>query len=127
MGGREWCHRELYPFSSVIAVDSITVGVTTLFKSANSRGMSTYVFLVYSYAIASLLLLPAPFFSLKSRELPPLGLVMVAKIGLLGLLGGLSQVLGYAGVSMSSPTLGSAISNLTPALTFIFAILFRSK
>ncbi|XP_048139625.1 WAT1-related protein At3g28050-like isoform X2 [Rhodamnia argentea] len=127
MGGREWCRREVVPFSAVIAADSISVGVTTLFKSASSRGMSTHVFLVYSYAFASLLLLPARFFSLKSRELPPLSLAILAKIGLLGLVGGSSQIFGYAGVSMSSPALGSAISNLTPALTFIFAILFRME
>ncbi|KAF8009853.1 hypothetical protein BT93_J0744 [Corymbia citriodora subsp. variegata] len=126
-GGREWCHREVAPFSAVIAVDTVAVGVTTLFKAANSRGMSSHVFLLYAYAIASLLLLPAPFFSLKSRVLPPLSLAILAKIGLLGLVGGFSQILGYVGISMSSPTLGSAISNLTPALTFIFAILFRME
>ncbi|KAF8009866.1 hypothetical protein BT93_J0754 [Corymbia citriodora subsp. variegata] len=108
-------------------MDSISVGMTTLFKAANSRGMSYHVFLVYAYAVASLLLLPAPFFSLKSRVLPPLSLAILAKIGLLGLIGVFSQVLGYAGISMSSPTLGSAISNLTPALTFILAILFSSQ
>ncbi|XP_030465908.1 WAT1-related protein At3g28050-like [Syzygium oleosum] len=127
MGRKEWCQRELVPFSVVITVDSIAVGATTLFKAANSRGMSSHVFLVYGYAIASLLLLPAPFFSLKSRVLPPLSLAIFAKIGLLGLVGGFSQILGYAGISLSSPTLGSAISNLTPALTFILAILFRME
>ncbi|XP_056169354.1 WAT1-related protein At1g01070-like [Syzygium oleosum] len=99
----------------------------TLFKAANSRGMSYHVFLVYAYAIASLLHLPAPFFSLKSGVLPPLRLAILAKIGFLGLIGGFSQILGYAEISMSSPTLGSAISNLTPALTFILAILFRNE
>ncbi|KAK3407768.1 WAT1-related protein At3g28050 isoform X1 [Eucalyptus grandis] len=127
MGGRDWFHREVVPFSAVITSDSISVGMTTLFKAANSRGMSYYVFLVYAYSIGSLLLLPAPFFSLKSRVLPPLSFVILAKIGLLGLIGGFSQIFGYAGISMSSPTLGSAISNLTPALTFILAILFRME
>ncbi|KAF8009857.1 hypothetical protein BT93_J0747 [Corymbia citriodora subsp. variegata] len=108
-------------------MDSITVGMTTMFKAANSRGMSYHVFLVYTYALAALLLFPAPFFSLRSRTLPPLSLAIAAKLGLLGLLGGFSQILGYAGISMTSPTLGSAIGNLTPALTFILAILFRME
>ncbi|XP_030465643.1 WAT1-related protein At3g28050-like [Syzygium oleosum] len=125
--GRDCCYREVVPFSAVFTVGSITVGMNTMFKAANSRGMSYHVFLVYSYAIAALLLLPAPFFSLKSRTLPPLSLAIAAKLGLLGLVGGLSQILGYAGISMSSPTLGSAISNLTPALTFICAFLFRME
>ncbi|KAF8009851.1 hypothetical protein BT93_J0742 [Corymbia citriodora subsp. variegata] len=127
MGGRDWCHREVVPFSAVFTVDSITVGVSTLFKAANSRGMSTHTFLFYAYAIAALLLLPAPFFSLKSRTLPPLSWAIAGKLGLLGLIGGFSQILGYAGISMSSPTLGSAIGNLTPALAFIFAFLFRME
>ncbi|KAF8009852.1 hypothetical protein BT93_J0743 [Corymbia citriodora subsp. variegata] len=125
--GRDWFHREVVPFSAVFTVDSIKMGVTTMFKAANSRGMSSHVFLVYAYALSALLLLPAPFFSLKSRTLPPLSLAIAAKLGLLGLVGGFSQILGYAGISMSSPTLGSAIGNLTPALTFIFAFLFRME
>lgn len=33
-------------------------------------------------------------------------------------------MLGYTGLKYSSPTLASAMSNLTPAFTFIFALLF---
>ncbi|KAK3407772.1 hypothetical protein EUGRSUZ_J00144, partial [Eucalyptus grandis] len=124
-GGREWCRGEVVPSSAMITVDSIAVGVTTLFKAANSRGMRSHVVLVYAYTIASLLLLPAAFFSLKSRALPPLSVVILAKVGVLGLVGYAHfNILGYAGNSMSSPTLASAIGNLTPALTFILAILF---
>lgn len=36
-----------------------------------------------------------------------------------------SQIMGYTGINYSSPALASAISNLTPAFTFIFAIIFR--
>ncbi|KAK3407769.1 hypothetical protein EUGRSUZ_J00140 [Eucalyptus grandis] len=126
MGERD-CYRDVFPFSAVITTDSILVGVTTMFKAATSRGMSVHVFLFYAYALAALLLLPAPFFSLKSRARPPLSLAIAAKLGLLGLVGGFSQILGYAGISMSSPTLGSAISNLTPALTFVLAFLFRME
>ncbi|XP_010031124.2 WAT1-related protein At3g28050 isoform X4 [Eucalyptus grandis] len=85
--GERHCYRDVLPFSAVITMDSITVSMTTMFKAANSRGMSYSVFLVYTYAIAALLLLPAPFFSLKSRALPPLSLALAAKLGLLGLLG----------------------------------------
>ncbi|KAK3407775.1 hypothetical protein EUGRSUZ_J00146 [Eucalyptus grandis] len=122
-----YCYRDVLPFSAVIAMESTGVGVTIIFKAANSRGMSSHVFIVYAYGLASLLLLPAPFFSHKSRALPPLSLAIAAKLGLLGLIGGFAQVLGYAGISMSSPTLASAISNLIPALTFIIACLFRME
>ena len=33
-------------------------------------------------------------------------------------------MLGYTGIKYSSPTLASAMSNLTPAFTFLFALLF---
>ena len=36
-----------------------------------------------------------------------------------------SQILGYAGISYSNPTLSSAISNLIPAFTFILAVICR--
>ncbi|KAM7512425.1 hypothetical protein LguiB_011300 [Lonicera macranthoides] len=34
-------------------------------------------------------------------------------------------MIGYKGIEYASPTLGSAMSNLTPACTFVFAIIFR--
>ncbi|XP_048139627.1 WAT1-related protein At3g28050-like [Rhodamnia argentea] len=122
----EW-YVEVLPFIAMVGIDSIVVGVYTMFKAATLRGLSHHVFLVYAYALSALLLLPAPFMSYRSRALPPLSLAILAKIGLLGLIGGLAQIMGYAGISLSSPTLGSALSNLTPALTFILAILFRME
>ncbi|KAH9790549.1 WAT1-related protein [Citrus sinensis] len=35
--------------------------------------------------------------------------------------------MGYTGINYSSPTLASAISNLTPAFTFVLAIIFRME
>ncbi|GMI88805.1 hypothetical protein HRI_002549800 [Hibiscus trionum] len=35
--------------------------------------------------------------------------------------------MGYTGIIYNSPTLSSAISNLTPVFTFILAILFRME
>ena len=37
----------------------------------------------------------------------------------------LSEIVAYKGIDYSSPTLASAIGNLTPALTFMLAIFFR--
>ena len=38
----------------------------------------------------------------------------------------LAQLCGYTGIEYSSPTLASAISNLSPAFTYILAVIFRS-
>lgn len=98
--------------AAMVAVVVSDVGMNTLFKAASSKGMSSYVFLVYSYGIGALLLLPSPFLThrslsfsvisdsssiskiknlenknLRSRSLPPLKFSVLCKMGLLGLLG----------------------------------------
>ncbi|GMI98430.1 Usually multiple acids move in and out Transporters 41 [Hibiscus trionum] len=75
----------------------------------------------------ALLLLPAPFFSYRFRVLPPLRFPLLRKIGILAVIGISCQIMGYTSIIYSSPTLSFAISNLTPAFTFILAILFRME
>ncbi|KAL0737706.1 hypothetical protein Bca4012_013916 [Brassica carinata] len=141
MAGR-FCQRDGWIMTAMVAVVVSDVGMNTLFKAASSKGMSSYVFLVYSYGIGALLLLPSPFLTHRSRSLPPLRFSVLCKMGLLGLLGDdvmmmvgdvtllwnerrcVYLMLGYTGIKYSSPTLASAMSNLTPAFTFIFALLF---
>lgn len=126
MAGR-YFYRDILPFTAMVTAECTNVGLNTLFKAATVRGMSYYVFVVYSYAVATLLLLPSPFFSHRMRGLPPLNLSILFKIFLLGLIGSLSQIVGFKGISCSSPTLASAISNLIPAFTYILAIIFRME
>nr|POE83619.1 wat1-related protein [Quercus suber] len=112
MGGR-YCYKDVLPFTAMVTMECINVGLNTLFKAATLQGMSYHVFVVYAYAIAALVLFPAPFFSRRSRVLPPLNFSIMSKVVLLGIIG--------------SPTLASAISNLVPAFTFILAIIFRME
>ncbi|KAH9742049.1 WAT1-related protein [Citrus sinensis] len=125
-GPGRYCCQDVLPFTAMVAMECINVGLNTLFKAATSKGMSHFVFVVYSYGVAALVLLPAPFFSYRSRVLPPFTFSILCKIGLLGLIGS-SQIMGYTGINYSSPTLASAISNLTPAFTFVLAIIFRME
>ncbi|CAL1391913.1 unnamed protein product [Linum trigynum] len=116
------------PFSVMVGLELISVGLNTLFKAATLQGMSYHVFVVYDYATAALVLLPAVYVSRRSTSaLPPLTSRMIWKICLLGLIGGASKMMGYTGINFSSPTLSSALSNLTPAFTFIFAVMFRME
>ncbi|XLU58056.1 hypothetical protein S245_052704, partial [Arachis hypogaea] len=62
-----------------------------------------------------------------SRVVPPLSFSILSKIVLLGIIGSSSQILGYAGISYSSPTLASSIGNLVPAFTFLLAVFFRME
>ncbi|KAL9293015.1 unnamed protein product [Arabidopsis thaliana] len=119
--------REAVFLTAMLATETGVVGISTLFKVATSKGLNLYAFLGYSYLLASLLLLPSFFFTDRSRSLPPLSLSILSKIGLLGLLGSMYVITGYIGIKYSNPTLASAISNITPALTFILAIIFRME
>ncbi|KAI4352702.1 hypothetical protein L6164_006926 [Bauhinia variegata] len=124
---KRYCYRDVLPFGAMVTMECINVGLNTLFKAATMRGMSYHVFVVYAYAVAAIVLLPMSLISQRSRVLPPLNFSILSKIGLLGLIGCSSQIMGYTGISFSSPTLSSAISNLVPAFTFLFAIMFRME
>ena len=56
-----YCYKDALPFSAMVAVECTNVGLNTIFKAATLKGLSYYVFIFYSYAIATLVLLPLPF------------------------------------------------------------------
>jgi hypothetical protein len=58
-----YCYREALPFAAMVTMECVNVGLNTLFKAATSAGMSYHVFVPYAYAVAALVLLPAPFVS----------------------------------------------------------------
>ncbi|CAN1725886.1 WAT1-related protein At3g28050 [Linum perenne] len=126
MAGR-YLYRDVLPFSVMVFMECINVGLNTLFKAATMEGMSYHVFVVYAYAIAALVLLPAPFFSHRFIFLSCLEVHMGSFCFGFNWSRSTSQIMGYTGINYSSPTLASAISNLTPAFTFILALLFRME
>lgn len=120
------CLRDMVPFLGMVTVEATNVVLNVLFKSATSRGMSVYVFIVYSYAVATLILFPLLFiFNRKRLLLPPFKFSLLCKICSLGFIGFLAEIVAYKGIDYSSPTLASVVGNLTPALTFMLAIFFR--
>ncbi|MED6173328.1 hypothetical protein PIB30_058280 [Stylosanthes scabra] len=125
---RRWSfYRDTLPVMVLIGIECSDTGLYTLFKAATNTGMSDHVFVAYAYALATTLLFPSLFFSKGSRVVPPLSFSVLIKIILLGIIGSSSQVLGYAGIRYSSPTLSSSIGNLVPAFTFLLAIIFRME
>ncbi|GFQ04375.1 wat1-related protein at5g40240 [Phtheirospermum japonicum] len=126
-GSRNYCHREVLPFAAMVVAGCATVGSNTVYKAAVSKGLSYHIFMLYTYAIAALALLPLSYFFHRKTKLPPLTIGIVLKFFSLGVLGFVAQYLGNLGIALSSPTLGSAMSSLTPAATFILAILFRME
>ncbi|XP_027368841.1 WAT1-related protein At3g28050-like [Abrus precatorius] len=117
---------EWSPFIAMVIVECLDVGLSTLSKAAMSRGMNHFVFVVYSNALATLILLPSSF--IINRTPPPLCFSLLCKFFLLGFLGiTVMQNCVFTGINYSSPTLGSAMSNLTPAVTFLLAVILRME
>ncbi|XP_062027480.1 WAT1-related protein At3g28050-like [Rosa rugosa] len=115
------------PFAGMVMVECLDVGMTTLSKAAMSRGMSHFVFVVYSNALATLILLPSSFIIHRNKR-PPLTFSILCKFFLLSLAGiTIMQNCVFTGVNYSSPTLASAMSNLVPAFTFFLAVIFRME
>uniref|UniRef100_A0A7N0T2G2 WAT1-related protein n=1 Tax=Kalanchoe fedtschenkoi TaxID=63787 RepID=A0A7N0T2G2_KALFE len=114
---------EVLPLVAMITVEFTNVGLNTIFKAASLKGMSYHVFIVYSYAVATLVLLPLALLSTRNKKkLPAFTFPLFCRILGLGVVGVAAQVLAFAGIDYSSPTLASAIGNLTPAFTFILAV-----
>ncbi|CAL5398809.1 unnamed protein product [Camellia sinensis] len=90
---------------ALVMVEFLEVCLNTVSKAAMKRGMSNCVFVLYSYTIATIFL----FLSTLIFHSCCLQLFMVNGIG-------------YA-----SPTLASAMTNLTPVWTFLLAIVFRME
>uniref|UniRef100_A0A1J3HEE6 WAT1-related protein n=2 Tax=Noccaea caerulescens TaxID=107243 RepID=A0A1J3HEE6_NOCCA len=120
-------YRDVLPFAAMFAVECAAVGSNTLYKAATLRGLKFYVFIFYSYAISTLVLLPVFLIFGRSRRLPSAKSPLFFKLFLLGLFGFMSQMACYKGIEYSSPTLASAMSNLTPAFTFTLAVIFRME
>ncbi|THG02857.1 hypothetical protein TEA_021781 [Camellia sinensis var. sinensis] len=108
MEREKYCYRDVLPFTSMVTMECINVGLNTLFKAATVHGMSRYVFVVYAYAVAALVLLPSPFFSRRSTELPPLNSSIACKIFLLGLIG--MEKLALRSSSSQAKIIGTVVS-----------------
>lgn len=109
----------------LLAIDVMDVGQYTLSKAAMATGMSNYIYTTYTHAISVLVLIPVAFIYHRNTPPPPIGLSIVLRIFLLGIFNCACSVFLYTGIRYSSPTLASAINNLSPAFTFIIAIMIR--
>ncbi|GMN41668.1 hypothetical protein TIFTF001_010890 [Ficus carica] len=114
------------PIVGMVMSECAQVGLMIVSKAAMADGMSNLLFIFYSNALASLLLLPTSLLFHRT-ERPSLTFSILSGFFLLGLLGCLIQVVGYSGIYYSSPTLGTAMLNLVPAFTFILAVTLRME
>ncbi|OMO64475.1 Drug/metabolite transporter [Corchorus olitorius] len=120
-----YLYKEVLPCMAMVAAECSTVVLGILFKAASSKGLSYYIFVAYTCALATIALFPLAFFLIRKAGFPPLKFPLISRLLLLSLIGIGAQLCAYKGLELSSPTLSSAISNLTPGFTFILAVFFR--
>ncbi|KAK9052421.1 hypothetical protein SSX86_029050 [Deinandra increscens subsp. villosa] len=117
------------PFVAMCILTCLDMSLLTLVKAAMNGGLGSIAYVVYHNSLGTLVLLPLFLFRMfRSVGRPPLSFYILCRFFILGLLGlCLFQVLVYLGVNYSSPTLASAITNLIPGNTFLFAVIFRME
>ncbi|OMO78153.1 Drug/metabolite transporter [Corchorus capsularis] len=103
----------------------LEVGLNTVNKSAMNKGLSNFVLVLYSNILGICILAPCIFIFYRKRTPPLLTWSTICKISLLGVLSYAGQICTYIGIGYASPTLASAMADLTPAFTFIFSIISR--
>ncbi|KAJ9709043.1 hypothetical protein PVL29_000834 [Vitis rotundifolia] len=111
----------------MLTIESLDMGLNTISKAAMSRGMSNFVFVVYSNAFAIPFLLICCLLFHRRKPPPPLTTAILCRIFVLGLISCSIQMFMFVGIRYSSPTLASAMTDLVPAFTFILAILTRME
>lgn len=116
----------LVPFIAMIVGQLAQVGSAVTAKMAMSTGMTSFTYTFYSSAFSTLLLIPIVFFLYRSA-LPPLRPALCYGFFWLGIMGFLMQVVGFLGLQYSSPLLSTAILQIIPGFTFIFAVILRME
>ncbi|GMJ13183.1 Usually multiple acids move in and out Transporters 42 [Hibiscus trionum] len=111
----------------MVATEFLEVGLNTVNKAAMNKGLSNFVLVFYSNLLGIFMLAPCILIFYRKRSPPVLTWSTVCKIFLLGVLSYGGQLCTYIGLGYGSPTLASAMADLTPAFTFIFSIISRME
>lgn len=112
-------------YLAIIVIQAIYTGMFILSKAALDVGMSTYVFVFYRQASATVFLVPIALF-LEWKTAPALSWMIFFKIFMLSFFG-ITLSLNIYSVSLeyTSATLAAATTNTLPVITFFFAFLLR--
>lgn len=111
----------------MVLMEGCTIGLTIMASTIMSRGMSPYVFVVYTNALSSFFLLPHLFtFFTSQRDSWQSITSLLTRCFFLGLIGvTIAQNLAYVGLSYSSPILACGMGNLIPSISFIISVISR--
>ncbi|OMO89910.1 Drug/metabolite transporter [Corchorus olitorius] len=116
---------EVGPFMAMVTMEGCTIALTILAKTALTGGLSPFVFVVYTNAVGSFLLLPFSFLYHRNQRIEQslFSFPLLVRIFFLGLTGiAISQNLAFVGLSYSSPIVVCAMGLLFPSLSFLLSI-----
>ncbi|KAK8526480.1 hypothetical protein V6N12_020951 [Hibiscus sabdariffa] len=121
--------RDVAAFTVMVIMEACTIALTILAKTALTGGLSPFVLVVYTNAVASSLLLPFSFLYHRrertQQSLFPFPLLL--RMFFLGLSGiAVSQNLAFLGLSYSSPIVVCATGLLLPSISFFLSIILRT-
>ncbi|XP_028113931.1 WAT1-related protein At4g30420-like isoform X5 [Camellia sinensis] len=112
-------------YMPALAMFGLQVGYALLTLSTTAallQGMSPRIFVVYRQAIATLAIAPLAYFTRRKTSRSCLGLKSFSLIFLASLVGvTINQNIYFEGLYMASSSMGSAMGNLVPAITFVIA------
>ncbi|PSS31714.1 WAT1-related protein [Actinidia chinensis var. chinensis] len=114
------------PYVCMLLTQLIYAGMALMSKAALTKGMNPYVFVVYRQALATLVMAPFAIF-LESKTAPPLTYKILFKIFMVSAVFTVSLDTYNLSLNYVTATLLVASSNTVPAMTFIFAVMFRTE
>ncbi|XP_042500175.1 WAT1-related protein At4g30420-like [Macadamia integrifolia] len=119
MGGLE----DYKAVMTMVVLQFTYAGVTLFTRAALLQGMSPKVFVVYRQAIATLVIAPVAYFSNRGKtSMSSMGLRSFCLIFVSSLVGvAMNQNIYFEGLYLASSSIGSAMSNLVPGITFLMA------
>ncbi|KAH9806159.1 WAT1-related protein [Citrus sinensis] len=110
------------PAMAMLGLQCSYAGVAVFTGAALLQGMSPRGSVVYRQAMATLIIAPIAYFSRRKSRIPPLGFKSFSLIFLTALIViTINQNMFYEGLYLASSTMGTAMGNLIPAITFVLA------
>ncbi|KAF5793535.1 putative EamA domain-containing protein [Helianthus annuus] len=113
---------EVVPCMLMALMEFCTIGLTILASTVFSKGLSPFVFVVYTNALSSIFLLPYNTFIVSRNKREDL----IPWFFLLGFVGvTMAQNLAFVGLSYSSPIVAIGMGCLIPSISFVLAVICR--
>ncbi|KAK4797096.1 hypothetical protein SAY86_029422 [Trapa natans] len=118
---------EMMPLTLMVLLQLGYAGMNIISKLAMDSGFNPYVLVAYRQIFATVATFPLAIF-LERKPRPRITLPILFKIFQCSITGALmNQVFYFVGLHMSTPTIACALSNILPAMTFVFALFFRQE